>query len=330
VEGCYVLGIIEYWNQVRPLIDNGISRLLPIFIERMPTEHAEIFKESIEGGKRVRGTLTCLVAQALGGRLEDALPRAVAIEYIHAATLIHDDYVDLDTVRRNRPAIWTLEGSRRAVLFGDLILSYMINMMTDMSKDDAKAVAEAISAVAMGAFQEPLNPLRLVEDIAHGRFPSGLYDVIIELKTGALFGAAAKLGAIASNRLDLADKVYSYGSKCGEAFQIADDLREVLHIVDTHRVNINKMVTLFPACLYYSNESMRDMLDILLGKRVDMASLILERWVPLIERMSNDIDVRINLALNAIEYFEDNEYTRLLNDAPRHIVRLMLESKVEA
>jgi geranylgeranyl pyrophosphate synthase len=322
--------IVEYWNRVRPFIDNEISRILPIFLEKMPSEHAQIFKESIEGGKRVRGTLTCLVCQALGGKLEDALPRAVAIEYIHAATLIHDDYVDLDTVRRNRPAMWTLEGSRRAVLFGDLILSYMINMMTDMSKDDAKAVAEAIAAVAMGAFQEPLNPLRLVEDITTGRFPSGLYDVIIELKTGALFGAAAKLGAIASNRLDVADKVYRYGSKCGEAFQIADDLREILYIVETRKVNVNKMVTLFPACLYYSNESIKDMLDIIMGKPVDVASIILDRWVPLIERMSNDIDVRINLALKEIEGFEDNEYTELLRHAPRHIVRLMLESKVEA
>ncbi len=324
------MSIVEYWGKVRPLIDNGISRLLPVFLERMPSEHAEIFKESIEGGKRVRGTLTCLVCQALGGMLDDALPRAVAIEYIHAATLIHDDYVDLDTIRRNRPAIWTLEGSRRAVLFGDLILSYMINMMTDMSKDDAKAVAEAIAAVAMGAFKEPLNPLRLVEDITTGRFPSGLYDVIIGLKTGALFGAAAKLGAIAANRLDLADKVYRYGSKCGEAFQIADDLREVLYIVETGRVNVNKVVTLFPACLYYSNESMKDMLDIIMGRHVDITSIILERWIPLIERMSNDIDVRINLALAEIEGFEHNEYTMLLREAPRHIVRLMLESKVEA
>lgn len=325
------MDIIDYWHLTKPRIDEGIARLLPLFIERMPSEYANVLKESIEGGKRARGTLTCLVCQALGGRLEDALPRAVAIEYIHAATLIHDDYVDLDTVRRSRPAIWTLEGSRRAVLFGDLILSYMINMMSDMSRDDAKAVAEAIAAVARGAFQEPLNPMLLVDEITSGRFPSGLYDVIIKLKTGALFGAASKLGAIAANRLEMGEKVYNYGSRCGEAFQIADDLREVLRIVETGKANVHKIITLVPACLYYYSDSIKEVLDMMMGRHIDIASIVLERWVPLIEHMSNDIDVRLNLALKEIEDLEDNEYVRIMRQAPRHMVRLMLEQKtVEA
>ncbi|MCS7142072.1 MAG: hypothetical protein NZ888_07835, partial [Candidatus Nitrosocaldus sp.] len=72
------MDIIGYWQMTKPRIDEGIARLLPLFIERMPAEYATVLKESIEGGKRARGTLTCLVCQALGGRLEDALPRAVA------------------------------------------------------------------------------------------------------------------------------------------------------------------------------------------------------------------------------------------------------------
>jgi len=56
--------------------------------------------------------------EALGGGLESAIPRAIAVEFIQAATLIHDDFVDQDTLRRNRPAVWTVEGARRAVLIG--------------------------------------------------------------------------------------------------------------------------------------------------------------------------------------------------------------------
>ncbi|MEM4309795.1 MAG: hypothetical protein QXS98_03230, partial [Candidatus Nitrosocaldus sp.] len=68
-------------------------------------------------------------------------------------------------------------------------------------------------------------------------------------------------------------------------------------------------------------------LDMIMGRHIDIASIVLERWVPLIEHMSNDIDVRLNLALKEIEELEDNEYVRILRQAPRHMVRLMLEQK---
>jgi geranylgeranyl pyrophosphate synthase len=320
-----LMDIMQYWKNTKPKIDEEINELLPSFTEKMPPEHVQILKQSIEGGKRARGTLTCLVCEALGGNINNAMSRAVAIEYIHAATLIHDDYVDLDTVRRSRPAAWTLEGSRRAVLFGDLIFSSMINMMSNISREDVKAVAEAIATVASGAFQEPLNPMRLINDITTGRFPSGLYDVIINLKTGALFGAAAKLGAIAANAMDLVDKSYEYGARCGEAFQIADDLREVLRIVETGSISVNKMVTLAPACLYFSQESMREVLDIMSGRNMDITKLISEKWTTMIERMGNEIDVRLLLALKEIEDFPCNEYSEMLKQAPRQMVRLMLE-----
>lgn len=319
------MDIMQYWKNAKPKIDKGINELLPSFTEKMPAEHVQILKQSIEGGKRVRGTLTCLVCEALGGSIEHAMSRAVAIEYIHAATLIHDDYVDLDTVRRSRPAVWTLEGSRRAVLFGDLIFSSMVNMMSNISREDTKAVAEAIATVASGAFQEPLNPMRLINDITTGRFPSGLYDVIINLKTGALFGAAAKLGAIAADAIDFVEKSYEYGARCGEAFQIADDLREVLRIVETGSISVNKMVTLAPACLYFSQESMREVLDIMSGRNMDITKLISEKWATMIERMGNEIDVRLLLALKEIENFPNNEYSEMLKQVPRQMVRLMLE-----
>lgn len=322
------MDIMQYWKNAKPKIDEEINELLPSFTEKMPAEHVQILQQSIEGGKRVRGTLTCLVCEALGGNMEHAMSRAVAIEYIHAATLIHDDYVDLDTVRRSRPATWTLEGSRRAVLFGDLIFSSMINMMSNISREDTKAVAEAIATVASGAFQEPLNPMRLINDITTGRFPSGLYDVIINLKTGALFGAAAKLGAIAADAIDFVEKSYEYGARCGEAFQIADDLREVLRIVETGSISVNKMVTLAPACLYFSQESMREVLDIMSGRNMDITKLISEKWTTMIERMGNEIDVRLMLALKEIEDFPNNEYSEMLKQAPRQMVRLMLEQPV--
>lgn len=69
---------------------------------------------------------------------------------------------------------------------------------------------------------------------------------------------------------DLSERAYNYGSKCGEAFQIADDLKEIINITKTRNVDINKIVTLVSACLYFTNESTSEILDPILRKEIDM------------------------------------------------------------
>ena len=108
-------------------------------------------------GKRLRGSLTCLVAEALGGTLEQALPAALAVEVIQAASLVHDDFVDGDTLRRGRPAAWTLLSARRAVLLADLMFATAIEKMTQAGGREGETLAHAIAAMAQGAFQESVG-----------------------------------------------------------------------------------------------------------------------------------------------------------------------------
>ena len=157
---------------------------------------------SLEAGKKIRGGLTCLVSEALGGTLESAVPRAISVEMIQVATLIHDDFVDQDTVRRGRPATWTVEGARRAVLIGDVIFASAIKMMSDLGREDGATVSDAIAQVSRGALHEPLDPLALAGEIESGRVNGRLYQKVIRLKTGILFGAACRLGAIAAGADD--------------------------------------------------------------------------------------------------------------------------------
>jgi geranylgeranyl pyrophosphate synthase len=323
------MDVLKYCTKTKPLIDHAIENLFPIFIEKMPFEHAEMLKQSIDGGKRTRGTLTCLFCEACGGNIKNAIPRAVAIEYIHAGTIIHDDYVDLDLVRRKRPAMWTLEGSRRAVLFGDLILSSMVNMMSEMSNEDVKAVAEAIATVARGALQEPMNPTILIRDITSGIIPAGLYDVIIKLKTGTLFGAAAKLGTIAANASTFGERAYDYGTRCGEAFQIADDVNDVRNIIKTSKADVNKMVTLVPAYLYFSCKEVpvKEILDLIAQNQIDITSMFSQNCDLLIRQMLKEIDYRRLQALEKIKDFPNNVYTNILRQAPSQMIRLALENQ---
>jgi len=202
----------DYTASVRPRLDAAFTAQLSELFRDVELRDGAALHSALADGKKIRGSLLCLVGNALGAGLETALPRAVAVEFIQAASLIHDDFVDQDTVRRNQPATWTLEGARRAVLIGDVIFATAIKKMSDLGREDGAVVSDAIAHVARGAVHEPLSPLMLARAIASDRVDGGLYEKIIHLKTGILFGAACRLGAVAARAApDLRDRFYRYG-----------------------------------------------------------------------------------------------------------------------
>ena len=134
-------GFREYWGAHKPILDEAFRREVSGLLENIPFRQRAALMATLEAGKKIRGCLACLINDALGGDPEAAIPRAVAIELIQAATLIHDDFVDQDPIRGNKPAAWTLEGARRAVLIGDIIFATAIKMMMDLSREDGRAAA---------------------------------------------------------------------------------------------------------------------------------------------------------------------------------------------
>jgi hypothetical protein len=181
--------------------------------------HADALRAILTEGKRLRGSLTCLVAEALGGTLEQALPAALAVEMVQAASLVHDDFVDGDIVRRGRPAAWTLLSSRRAVLVADVIFATAIEKMAQAGAREGAALARAIAAMAQGALQEGAANT-YTEDL-------DAYRRIIYLKTGSLFAAAARLGALAVDAQQThLQAATEFGARAGEVYQIADDLAD--------------------------------------------------------------------------------------------------------
>ena len=149
----------DYWGARKPALDDAFQRQLRSLLEPIPLKETAALQDALETGKKIRGCLTCLISDALGGIFEEAIPRAIAIELIQAATLVHDDFVDQDTTRRNKPAAWTLEGARRAVLIGDVLFATAIKMMNDLGREDGRVVSQAIAQVARGALHEPLDPV---------------------------------------------------------------------------------------------------------------------------------------------------------------------------
>lgn len=308
----------DYWEYTRARLDEELHDWVPRFFCELPERQLATIHDILKGGKRLRGCLVCLVNDALGGAIENAIPRAVAVECIQAASLIHDDYVDGDRVRRNRPAQWTIEGARKAVLLGDVVFATAIQRMAEISRGDGIAAAEAIATMAQGAYREFPEPG--VPDAHHD--VRNDYDLIIYLKTGALFGAAAKLGALSAGAPPaLRGLAFRFGACLGEAYQIADDLQDVMDGVD-----LNPMAqAAAPAPLFQRFAGNTSPQEISLGaERNGALRSQPEALRPAVrERMIEAIRTRVAQAQGEAAKFPGNHYSPLLRAAPEEIVRMM-------
>ncbi|MFB3045611.1 MAG: polyprenyl synthetase family protein [Acidiferrobacterales bacterium] len=315
---------LNYWSAIRAQLDEEVVCRVPKFFSNLPAEQIEAIHQTLADSKRIRGCLVCIMSNALGGRIEDAIPRAVAIECIHAASLIHDDYVDNDTVRRNRPATWAVEGPRKAVLLGDIIFATAIQKMVEMSRDDGLVITQAIATMANGAYQELLDPLDLSRAVTEGSYRRELYNLIGYLKTGALFGAASQLGAISAGASsEMATLAFTFGARVGEAYQIADDLHEIVAL-DAHATDLPAKISLLaPVFLYFAEEMTLQVARLLAGREHNLQQWFHQAQSILKTRMEYEIKVRLDLATKAIRGFPTNRYTRILHAAPSEIVGMM-------
>ncbi|MDD3762735.1 MAG: polyprenyl synthetase family protein [Nevskiales bacterium] len=175
------------------------------------------------GGKRLRPALVLLSARALGCSSDEPVLHAATIEFIHTATLLHDDVVDESGLRRGRQTANAVWGNAGAVLSGDFVYSRSFQMMVDSGRMEVmKVMSDTTNAIAEGEVLQLLNcgdP-----DVDEAR-----YLRVIELKTARLFEGACRLGAIsAESPRPIADAMTAYGHHLGLAFQVVDDLLDYL------------------------------------------------------------------------------------------------------
>jgi octaprenyl-diphosphate synthase len=167
------------------------------------------------GGKRLRPLLMMEVCRVLGGDVEKVIPLAVGIEYIHMASLLHDDVVDGAHTRRGRPSANALFGNQAVVLGGDYFYAKALWLYANYGNLQA---VEMVSRAVMHMSQS-----QLLELLALGKLISEEeYFRIIDGKTGALFGASMGVGALMAES-PLAEEFYQMGLKVGRAFQLIDD-----------------------------------------------------------------------------------------------------------
>ncbi len=174
-------------------------------------------KYIVENGKRLRGTLAILVATTLGGDPEDAMPAAIALELVHAASLSLDDIIDQDVVRRGRSSSWVVHGIGDTVMVSNLLVPHAISLVKIYGFRAMKKVIDVWWEISRGEVWDVHGPPDIKD-------PMKAYEKIIEAKTASLFALASFLGALAAGRDEMVSKAWRYGFVLGKAYQIADDL----------------------------------------------------------------------------------------------------------
>jgi octaprenyl-diphosphate synthase len=170
------------------------------------------------GGKRLRPLLTLAAARMSGSRGDGCLNLAAAVEFIHTATLLHDDVVDGSQLRRGKVAAHLIWGGASSVLVGDFLFARAFELMVDTGSLRAlQILARASSVIAEGEVLQ----LTRAHDLG---LDQDTYIEIIRCKTAELFAAAAEAGAVtaAASEAEVA-ALRSYGANIGLAFQLVDD-----------------------------------------------------------------------------------------------------------
>ncbi|MGE0595679.1 MAG: polyprenyl synthetase family protein [Hyphomonadaceae bacterium] len=170
------------------------------------------------GGKRIRPLITLASARLLGGGGDGARKLAAAVEFIHTATLLHDDVVDESAMRRGKQAANRVWGNASSVLVGDFLFARSFNLMVETGDIQVLDIlARAASVIAEGEVMQ----LAAANDAETTR---ERYMTIIGAKTAALFAAAAKAGAVVAGRAGAdAEALETYGRELGLGFQLVDD-----------------------------------------------------------------------------------------------------------
>ena len=171
------------------------------------------------GGKRVRPKLVLLFANALGFRGPERHELAAIVEFIHTATLLHDDVVDESALRRGRETANAMFGNAASVLVGDFLYSRAFQMMVSVNRMRVlEVLADATNVIAEGEVLQLMN-------MHDADLSVDDYLRVIRFKTAKLFEASARLGAVlAEAPREIEDGCAAYGRSLGTAFQLVDDL----------------------------------------------------------------------------------------------------------
>ena len=211
-------------DRLAGILADDMAQVNTLIRTRMASRHApripEVTAHLVEaGGKRLRPMLTLAVARMCGYAGEDHIKLAATVEFIHTATLLHDDVVDESEKRRGRPTANLLWDNKSSVLVGDYLFARSFQLMVETG---SLRVLDILSNAAATIAEGEVLQLSAAQDL---KTTEAIYLQVVRGKTAALFSAATEVGGvIAGMDESQVQALYDYGDALGIAFQIVDDL----------------------------------------------------------------------------------------------------------
>ncbi len=211
-------------ERLSALLSGEMEGVNALIRERMASRHApripEVSAHLIEaGGKRLRPMLTLACARMCGYEGDNHLRLAATVEFIHTATLLHDDVVDESGQRRGRPTANLLWDNKSSVLVGDYLFARAFQLMVET---DSLRVLDILSNAAATIAEGEVLQLTAAQNLAT---TEEIYLQVVRGKTAALFAAACEVGGVIAGQPDaVSAALRTYGDALGISFQIVDDL----------------------------------------------------------------------------------------------------------
>jgi len=217
------------------MVDNALHNFLPGADSRPERLHESMRYSMFAGGKRIRPVLMLAACEAVGGDDHKALPAACAIEMVHTYSLIHDDLpaMDDDDFRRGRPTNHKVFGEAQAILAGDALLTEAFVLLSNphfWRADESKTVCRVICLLANASGAAGMVGGQVVDMESEGKqITQAELEYIHRHKTGALIRAALEMGGVIGGASDdELTALRAYGEAAGLAFQVADDILDIV------------------------------------------------------------------------------------------------------
>ena len=210
--------LLDKYSEYIKKINNALDSELNLYSE---SEFKEPLKYALYGGKRIRPIILLLSSECAGKIDDNTLAAACAIEFLHTESVIHDDIIDNETLRRQKDPFYIKYGYNTSVLTGDFVLGLILNIASRINNPRVtKNLATTAMMMSEGEIIE--GKLETSEDVTFDD-----YIKVIEYKTAVAFETATRLGAIISGGTEKEiEALADYGKNIGIAYQIRDDLHD--------------------------------------------------------------------------------------------------------
>ena len=210
--------LLDKYSEYIKKINNALDSELNLYSE---SEFKEPLKYALYGGKRIRPIILLLSSECAGKIDDNTLAAACAIEFLHTESVIHDDIIDNETLRRQKDPFYIKYGYNTSVLTGDFVLGLILNIASRINNPRVtKNLATTAMMMSEGEIIE--GKLETSEDVTFDD-----YIKVIEYKTAIAFETATRLGAIISGGTEKEiEALADYGKNIGIAYQIRDDLHD--------------------------------------------------------------------------------------------------------